>query len=137
MSALTADFDSSIKNVRATQSYIAATGTVIYAGGLVQINASGLAIAALGGSNLKIVGRARTSLDGTEAALSTVTAEEGDVIMNLDATNPPAQANIGAIVYATSDNEVGTSAGANAKAGVLVAIEGSQARVRVTLEATI
>lgn len=136
MSALTADFDSYIKNERANQAYVAATSAVIYRGGLVQLNPSGLAIPAaiiLSGAIGKIVGRAVTSLDGTEAAGSTVTVEEGDVFLNTDGS--VVQTTVGAQVYAADDHTCSTSSTSAAICGIVTVIQDSGAVVRSTLEA--
>jgi len=138
MSALTADFDSNIRNSRGITPY-PANATVYAASGyfrgqLLQLNASGEAIPAAINVAYKIVGRlVRVSPDGLQ-----VEAEEGDVLMNIGGSSQPAQADIGAQVYAMSDNEVTKDTGStNAKAGILIGIEGTQARVRVTLEASL
>lgn len=140
MSALTADFNSPAKNVRARQEYIAADAAVIFRGGLVQLDASGNATPASGSSVLKIVGRAVTSLDGTEPSGSKVIVEEGDVFLNLSGSAAPTQANVGLHVYAEDDNTVATT-DTLANAGILVGLVNGPfgqagALVRVTLEAT-
>ena len=141
--ALTADFDSSIQNIRATVAYTAATSTVIYAGGLVQLNSSGLAVAAAEGSTYNIVGRATTALDGTEAAGSIVTVEEGDIYLDSDPVgNGVKQQHVGSAVYVRSDHEVAVTAGSGAIVGYVTKLAtgpygASGAIVRCTLEATL
>lgn len=137
MSALTKDFNSSISNPSGLAPY-PANATVLAAGGyflgqLLQLNASGEAIPAAVNVALKIVGRLyQISPDGLQ-----VVAEEGDILLNTTGT-APTQANIGAQVKCGSDNEVTMDAGStNAVAGILVGMEGSQARVRVSLTASL
>lgn len=119
--ALSADFDSPIQNQTAFTSYIAATGTVIYRGGLVQMNSSGLAVAATAGSALKIVGRSKSSLDGTEAAGTVIQVEEGDIFLAFAGSSAPVQATVGSPVYAHSDFEISTT-NTEGKAGILVGL---------------
>ena len=129
---LTADFNSYIKNVSATQAYLLTGTTPPFIGGLVQLDAAGTAVAASGASALQIVGRAaQLSPDGLS-----ISCEEGDVFMNLDGSNPPVQATVGKKVYATSDHEVGIVAGTAAVAGILVALQDGGALVRVSLTAS-
>lgn len=139
MAALTADFDSPIQNVRAQAQYTAATGTVLFTGGLVQLDGSGLAIAAINGSTNQIVGRATMSLDGTEPAGTIISVEEGDIFLNLAGASDPVQADVGSQVYAANDNAIDT-VNTNAIAGILIRLATgplgtSGAYVRCTLEA--
>lgn len=137
MSALTADFDSNIRNSRGYTPY-PTNATVLAAGGyfrgqLLQLNASGEAIPAAANVALKIVGR----LVQVNPYGLTLMAEEGDILLDTTGT-APAQANLGAQVKCGSDHEVTMDVGStNAVAGILVAIEGSQVRVRVALEASL
>lgn len=142
MSALTADFDSNIRNSRGFSVYPTnATAVLIaqgvagayYRGQVLQLNSAGEAVPGAVNVALKVVGRnAGISPDGL-----TVRIEEGDIILNTTGT-APVQANNGAQVKLGSDNEVTMDAGStNAVAGILVGMEGTQARVRVSLEASL
>lgn len=140
---LTADFDSPIQNIRATVAYTAATGAVIYAGGLVQANASGLAVAATPANTLKVLGRAKTSLTGTEAAGAIIVVEEGDIYLDSDpAGNGVLQAHIGSAVYLRSDHEIAVTASTSSRVGYVTKVAtgvfgASGAYVRCSLEGTL
>ena len=132
MANLSADLDSFITNQRASTEYPVASGKTFYAGGLVELDASGKLQPKTAGSR-KIVGQfVRLSPDGTKAEV-----REGDIYLNLAASGVPTQDNAGSTVYAASDNEISTSNGAYpAEAGILIALSGDGAIVRCTLETT-
>jgi hypothetical protein len=108
--AITADFDAQIQNVRARTNLVAATGAVIYAGALVQINdVSGLAQQFVSTNGGKIMGRCGKSLDGTEPAGTMVEVVEGDIFLAVDGTATPTVTNNGCHVYAYDANTVRTT----------------------------
>jgi hypothetical protein len=118
--------------------YTVTTAAVIFVGSLVQEDTAGKIGIASGSSAHKILGRATRSTVATDAAGTVIDVEEGDMVLDLDPDNAPTATNIGSQVYATSDHEVGTSAGSAAKAGILLALVGTtQCRVRVTQEASL
>lgn len=126
MGALTADFNTSRTGpATRTRNYIAATGAVMFKGGMVSLNAAGLAIRAATGAALgRVCGvLVSKSLDGTEAAGQIVTVEEGSFVMN-QVTTKPVQANVGTLVYAQTDNEVNKDA-TGLIAGVLESVNGT------------
>ena len=127
--ALTADFDSPQKGFERLRTYVAATSAVIYEGSLVMLNASGLAVrvptnnGSTNNAALRVVGQAVTSLAGTEAAGSTVTVRtDVDVVLDQVTSAAIVQANVGAVLYATSDHEVTTTSTLNPKVGVCVGL---------------
>jgi hypothetical protein len=135
--ALSASLDGSITNVRARLPYTVTTSATVYAGGLAQLT-TGKVGPAVGGTSTKIVGRFTQDIISAAAGTET-TIEEGDMVLNQDATNPCVAANIGSQVYATADGTIGNAVGStNAKAGILLALIGTtQVRVRVTQEANL
>jgi hypothetical protein len=104
----------------------------IYQGAMVQLNASGQAQPAATGSGGLIVGRAYEEYDNTTdgvivgagaAGFMTVEVEQGAFLWDLDTVAPPAQVNVGAVVYAVDDHTVSTSnAGTRGSAGRLLAL---------------
>ena len=136
MAALTADFNSYIQNQRAQTSRTIQGGKMAYIGALAQLDATGsYVIAAASGVTRKIVGQfVRTVASGLTVDTA-VPVREGDIFLNLATGGPAATAaNIGALVYAASDNEVDLNS-ANAKAGIMIAVQDSGCIVRVTTEA--
>jgi len=138
MATLSADFDSYIKNQRALNEFSVDAGDAVYIGGLVQLDATGSYVeAAASGVARVIVGQA---VKGALAASTTDTkipVREGDIFLNLteDGADKPIATDIGAAVYAASDNEITMRSSGNAKVGILLAIENGGALVRCTLEA--
>lgn len=99
----------------------------IYQGAMVQLDANGRANPAATGASGLIVGRAYEEYDNTVAGHSagalTVEVEQGAFTWDLDTVNPPAQANVGAVVYAVDDHTVSTSnSGTRGSAGRLLAV---------------
>jgi hypothetical protein len=75
----------------------------------------------------------------TASADTKVPCREGDIFLNLaeDGADKPVASDIGAVVYAASDNEVTMRTTNNAKVGILIAIENGGAVVRCTQEANL
>jgi hypothetical protein len=135
MSALTKDFDSYIKNQRAQNEYTIAGSSAVYVGGLAQLNSAGTYVApAASGTSYKIVGQFVKGAVAATTSDTVVPVREGDIFLNLSANTPPTAANIGAVVYADSDNEVTTLSSGRAKVGILIALENGGAVVRCTQE---
>ena len=133
MAALSADFNSYIKNQNALNSYTIAGSSNVYIGGLAQLDATGNYVApAASGVTRKIVGQFVKGAVSTTTTDTTVPVREGDIFLNLSANNPPTASNIGAQVYADSDNEVTTLSSSRAKVGILIALENGGAVVRCT-----
>lgn len=132
MANLTADFDSFISNIRALTKRTVDTTKTFYAGGLVQLDASGKIRPLDPTSSNNCVGQfVRLSPDGLSAEV-----REGDIYLELAGSGAPVSDDIGDTVYAADDHSVSTSSGAYpCKAGILVALEGAGAIVRTTLEA--
>lgn len=99
----------------------------IYQGAMIQLDAAGRANPAASSNTTQgIVGRAPFEYDNTvtghTAGALTVEAEQGAFLYDLAASNTPAQANVGGIVYASDDHTLSTSSGAGGPVGVLLAI---------------
>lgn len=140
MSALTADFDSPIRNQRALNAGTVDAGVATYIGGLAQVSADGVYVAAAAsGVARKIVGQFVKGTTGSETKDTSVPVREGDILLDLaeDGADKPVVGDVGAQVYAASDHEVTMRSTSNAKVGILLAIENSQALVRVTQEANL
>jgi hypothetical protein len=130
---LTADFDSPYKGNVRLQSFVVATGATIYKGALCYINASGLLAAvpqddgATDNSALRVVGQAVEAVASAAAgAKLTVRTETVVRLANLSG-NDIAQAQVGDLCYAPSDNEVSkTQANGSGKApaaGVIMEVD--------------
>jgi hypothetical protein len=140
MAALTADFDSYILNQRALTERLVDAGDAIFTGGLLQLDATGTYVeAAASGVTRKIVGQTMKAVASTASADTKVPCREGDIFLNLaeDGADKPVASDIGAVVYAASDNEVTMRTTNNAKVGILIAIENGGAVVRCTQEANL
>jgi hypothetical protein len=140
MAALSADFNSYIKNQRAQNDGLVDATGVTYIGGLAQVSSDGVYVAAAAsGVTRKIVGQFVKGTTGAETADTKVPVREGDIFLNLaeDGADKPVVGDVGAQVYAASDNEITMRSSGNAKVGILLAIENGGALVRVTQEANL
>jgi hypothetical protein len=124
--ALTAERDSYQRPNQYT-SLTVASNAIIYAGALVCVNSSGLAVPAADSSGFAVVGRAESTVDNRgvlysatkviKVARGTFRWANGDVI---------AAADIGKIVYVTDDQTVNkTGGGQNIIAGTVVDVDAS------------
>jgi hypothetical protein len=140
MAALTADFDSYILNQRAQTERVVDAGDAVYIGSLLQLDATGSYVeAAASGVTRKIVGQAVKGAAAADTTDTKIPCREGDIFLNLaeDGADKPVAADIGAQVYAASDNEITMRSTGNAKVGILIAIENGGAVVRCTQEANL
>ena len=98
-----------------------AASTVIYAGTLVALDASGNAKPASDTANLKVIGVAQETVDNSAGSAGDlkVTVKPGIHIVNNAGTNPVTKAHSGKVVFASSDNEVAHTTTNSIKAGVL------------------
>jgi hypothetical protein len=113
-----------------------AASTVIYAGALVALNASGYAVPAADAANLRVIGRAEETVDNStgSAGAKSITVKRGVFGFDNDGTNAVGIAHIGKVVYVADDNTVQSATGTNSvKAGVAVLIEDGQVYVDTTL----
>ena len=138
MAALTADFNSYIQNQSAQTARVIQGGKLAYIGGLAQLDATGsYVLPAASGVTRKVVGQFVKAVASGLTVDVTVPIREGDIFLNLSAAAPAATAaNIGSTVYACDDNSVDMNS-ANAKAGILIAIQDSGCVVRCNLGTTL
>lgn len=99
----------------------------IYQGAMVQLDSAGRANPAASSNMTQgIMGRAYREYDNTvtghTAGALTVEVEQGAFLYDLKATNTPAQANVGTLVYASDDHTLSTSSGDGGPVGILLAI---------------
>lgn len=140
MAALSADFNSYILNQQAQTERVVDAGDTVYIGSLLQLDATGSYVeAAASGVARKIVGQAVKGAASTATADTKIPCREGDIFLNLaeDGADKPVASDIGAQVYAASDNEITMRSTSNAKVGILIAIENGGAVVRCTQEANL
>jgi len=140
MPALTADFNSYIKNQRSLNDGLVSAGDVTHIGGLAQLSADGVYVtAAASGVTRKIVGQFVKGTTGSETTDTVVPVREGDIFLHLaeDGAYKPVVGDVGSQVYAASDHEITMRSSGNAKVGILLAIENGGALVRVTQEANL
>ena len=139
MSALTADFDSYIKNERAHNKFSVDAGDAIFVGSLCQMDGAAAYVeAAASGTSRRIVGQATKSVLAAKTTDTDIDVREGDIFLHLseDGADKPVTTDIGAQVYAVSDHEISMRSATNGVAGILLAIENGGALVRCTLEAS-
>ena len=140
MAALSADFNSYILNQQAQTERVVDAGDTVYIGALLQLDATGAYVeCAASGTARKIVGQAVKNAVSTATADTKIPCREGDIFLNLaeDGADKPLATDIGAQVYAASDNEITMRSTNNAKVGILIAIENGGAVVRCTQEANL
>ena len=133
MAASTADRNAQVKSTGRHISIGVLTGTTIYTGTIVCVTAAGWAVPGADTAGLKTVGIALEQVVNAGASgAEVVTVEKGVAALNGGST-PPLQADIGRVVYVSTDNEV-EKAGAvsnDVEAGILDSIVGSQYWVSV------
>src|SRR5688500_6890980 len=83
MAAVTRDRDTLHKLIRDTQAYQVAAATKIFAGAMVAINASGLAVPAADAANLKVRGVALEQADNSAGAASAIVVKVGFGVFKL------------------------------------------------------
>lgn len=140
MAALSADFDSYISNQQALTERTVDAGDAVHIGSLLQLDSTGSYVeAAASGVTRKIVGQAMKSAASTATVDTKIPCREGDIFLNLaeDGADKPVASDIGAQVYAASDNEITMRSTNNAKVGILIALENGGAVVRCTQSANL
>lgn len=102
-----------------------AASTIIYAGTLVALDASGNAKPAANTSGLKVIGRAEETVDNSAGAAGDlkILVKRGVFIVNNAGTNAVTKAHSGTVVFAASDNEVAHTTTNSVKAGVLLGFD--------------
>lgn len=99
-----------------------ASGSVIYAGSMVAVNASGLAVPASDTAGLSVIGRAEEFVDASVTAGLPVTVARG--AFRWENGNSITDASIGGLAYALDDQTVKTAAVTNwIIAGVIVDVD--------------
>jgi len=116
-----------VQRVNQFTSLTVASNSIIYAGSLVCVNSSGLAVPAADSSGFAVVGRAEATVDNRTAVYSatkTIKVARGTFRWgNADAI---AVADIGKLVYVTDDQTVNkTGGGQNIIAGTVVDVDSS------------
>ena len=135
MAALTADFNSYIQNQSAQTARVIQGGKLAYIGGLAQLDATGsYVLPAASGVTRKVVGQFVKAVASGLTVDTTVPIREGDIFLNAAAS--VVASSIGSTVYAADDNTVDLNS-ANAKAGILIAIQDSGVVVRCNLGTTL
>lgn len=124
--ALTAERDT-VQRLNQYTSLTVASNSIIYAGSLVCVNSSGLAVPAADSSGFAVIGRAEATADNRGilySATKTIKVARGTFRWaNADAI---AVADIGKIVYVTDDQTVNkTGGGQNIIAGTVVDVDAS------------
>lgn len=118
MTALAAEKQPDSKNLLGVVRYKMAASTVIYAGGMVCINADGLAVPAADTSGFKsVVGVAMESVTSAASGSYYVKVQEGDFLMVASSIT---QAHVGDIMMVVDDATVDNSSSNSIKAGPLV-----------------
>jgi hypothetical protein len=134
---LTADTDFASFNVGQRTEYIAATGAIWYAGSLMMLNASGLAVpvptTASDNSSYRVIGQAIRSVTtpATGAVAGEIVVVRHDLNFEVNAGVALAQTLVGTLVYASSDNEATTVTQYNPKLGVLLSAGAAGAKVKI------
>lgn len=125
MAALTADRHTPMREGTFVEPDVAAS-TMIYAGAMVALDASGNAVPASDAAGLVVIGRAEDLVDNSagDAGDLTVRVRIGVFGFAASGTNAPAAANVGDLVYVEDDQTVSTDGGTNSiVAGKLVDVD--------------
>lgn len=113
-----------------------AAATLIPAGALVALNASGYAINAADAANARVIGRAEETADNSAGAAGDVamTVKRGVFAYANDATNPCTIAHIGKKIYVKDNDTVQSATGTNSVvAGLMIGFDGDEVIVDTTL----
>jgi hypothetical protein len=123
MTALTADRNTEIKQLKRAMKYPVAASTTIYAGAMVAVNTSGYLVPAADTVGYRVVGLADEQVDNSSGSNGDLwcLVRTGLASFENDSTDAVAQVNIGHHVYVQDDNTV-ASAG-NVVAGIAVQID--------------
>ncbi len=126
MAALTKDRNT-LRRERDLLTYPVAANVKIYAGALVCLNASGLAVPGSTATTLTAVGRAEEQVDNTGGAASAllVPCRRGVYLFANDATDAVVQADVGKACYVVDDQTVAKTNGTNTRsaAGTVRGVE--------------
>lgn len=103
-------------------------GAVIFAGGMVAVDATGFAVPGAESADLTYAGRAEAQVDnrgGADGALSVLVARGRQFQWANSATDPVTQARVGKVCYIEDDETVSASSNAEARseAGVVMGVE--------------
>ena len=125
MTALAAEKQPDSKNLMGVVRYKMAASTVIYAGAMVCINASGLAVPAADTSGFKsVVGVAMQSVTSAASGNYYVQVQEGDFLLEASSIT---QAHVGDVLVVVDDATVDNTSTNSIKAGPLVEFVSSTA----------
>ncbi len=133
MGAATADRNAQMKSGGRLISIGVLTGTTIYKGTIVCVTAAGWAVPGADTAGLKVVGIAEEQVTNAGSSGDEVVQVSKGVAALNGGSTPPLQADIGRVVYVSTDQEV-EKAGAvsnDVEAGILDSIVGSQYWVSV------
>ena len=112
-----------------------AAATVMFEGGIVCLNAGGLAVPGQTALNLTAVGITQKRVDNSQGAAGAlnVAYERGTFNFVIDPADPVTLANVGSPVFMTDDNTVSRTNGAGTKspAGLLVDVDANSAWVKI------
>lgn len=141
MTALTASRRTPTRSHRSFTASLAAA-TMIYAGALVAINASGYLVPASADATLRIVGIAAQYADNSAGANGAIAAKYTTpicLLANSAGGDAIAAANVGAICYAVDDQTVALTSGGGARpvAGEIVSVDADGVWVDVATAAAI
>lgn len=133
--ALTAE-RGTLKRAHGPRSYFLAASVKAIKGGIAVV-AAGYAKPAVTATGLTAVGMFIETVDNSAGAAGAarVLVEEGEFLFANSATDPVAQADVGANVYLVDDETIAKTSGTNTRsiAGKLTALEGGQAWVKIAL----
>jgi hypothetical protein len=125
-----------LKRAHGPRSYLLAASVKAIQGGIAVL-AGGYAKPAVTATGLTAVGMFVETVDNSSGAAGAAraTVEEGEFLFAISATDPVAQADVGAIVYLVDDETIAKTSGTNTRsiAGKLTAIDGGQAWVKIGL----
>ncbi|MFO1351910.1 MAG: hypothetical protein U1F68_15050 [Gammaproteobacteria bacterium] len=135
MAALTADRDTPLRDGKQFEFPVAAS-TKIYAGALVALNSSGLAVPGSTSTTLKCVGRADAQADNSAGAASAINVKTRRGVFrfgNSSAGDLIALADVGASCYIVDDQTVAKTNGGSTRsvAGVIRDVDASGVWVEI------
>ena len=111
MAAATDNRPGDVRSIRKIRRYLMAASTTIYANTLVMVNSAGLAVPAVASaSNKGCVGFAVFKQVSAASGSYYVFVAEGEILLNATSI---AQANTNSLVYASDDNTIDETQGAN------------------------
>ncbi len=117
-----------------TAGFSVAASTTIYAGTLIEMNASGYAIPATAGADKYYAGIALHDVDNSQGAngdITVVVRQWGTVLLLNNSTNPLDQANIGGYAYLVDDQTVDSISASRTPVGRTEAVDAEGVWVRL------